>query len=86
MVDSTDWQRDLLKYDAQTNVHPLTLCFEWIVLRAALGSTTSADWLTTCVLALLVEAFIQQPASLLATGVVGDFIEEGADLLLELVQ
>lgn len=48
------------------------------------ASTTSVDWLTTCVLALLVEAFIQQPASLLATGVLGDFIEEGAILLADL--
>lgn len=47
--------------------------------------TTSADWLATCVLALLVEAFIQQPASLLVTGVLGDFIEQGADLLLEVL-
>jgi len=37
-------------------------------------------------LALLVEAFIQQPAALLATGILGDFIEEGAELILEFVQ
>lgn len=49
------------------------------------ASATSADWLTTCVLALLVEALIQQPASLLATGVLGDFVEEGANLLMDLL-
>lgn len=49
------------------------------------STTTSIDWLTTCVLALLVEAIIQQPAFLLATGVLGDFIEEGANLLVDLV-
>lgn len=49
------------------------------------ASTTSVEWLTTCVLTVLVEAFIQQPASLLATGILGDFIEEGANLLVDLL-
>lgn len=49
------------------------------------ASTTSVDWLTTCVLAIVIEAFIQQPASLLATGILGDFVEEGVNLLADLV-
>lgn len=60
--------------------------FARIVYRSTVDSTTSADWLTNLFLALLVEAFIQQPAALLATGMVGDFIEEGAGLLLEALQ
>lgn len=47
--------------------------------------STCTDWLTTCVLALVVEATLQQPVVLLMTGVLGDFVEEGADLLLEVL-
>lgn len=32
-------------------------------------STTIAKWLSTCFLALAIEAFLQQPFSVLATGV-----------------
>ncbi|CAM9100098.1 unnamed protein product [Ectocarpus sp. 8 AP-2014] len=63
----------------------LCLIYTNMVFAIKFDRTTSTDWLATCVLALLVEAFIQQPASLLVTGVLGDFIEQGADLLLEVM-
>lgn len=47
---------------------------------------TSKDWLTTCVLCLLVESIFQQPVILLMTGVLGDFVEEGANFLLEVLE
>lgn len=50
-----------------------------------LARPTCTDWLTTCVLALVVEATLQQPVVLLMTGVLGDFVEEGADFLLEII-
>lgn len=50
-----------------------------------LNRPTSTNWLATCALALLVEAVLQQPVILLLTGVLGDFIEEGADILLEVI-
>lgn len=36
-------------------------------------------------LALAVEALLQQPVILLMTGVLGDFVEESADFLLEIL-
>lgn len=52
--------------------------------KILLARPTCTDWLTTCVLALVVEATLQQPVVLLMTGVLGDFVEEGADFLLEI--
>eukprot|EP00752_Nemacystus_decipiens_P006052 g5462.t2 len=78
------WMRQLASGAVATTI--LCLTYTNVVFAVKFDRTTSADWLTTCVLALLVEALIQQPASLLVTGVLGDFIEEGADLLLELAQ
>lgn len=46
---------------------------------------TSTNWIFTCALALLVEAVLQQPVVLLLTGVLGDFIEESADIFLEVI-
>lgn len=33
----------------------------------------------------MIEAILQQPVVLLMTGVLGDFVEEGADFLLEVL-
>lgn len=54
-------------------------------LFASQHRPTCTDWLTTCVLALVMEATVQQPVVLLMTGVLGDFVEEGADMLLEVL-
>ncbi|CAM9110513.1 unnamed protein product [Ectocarpus fasciculatus] len=72
---------------AQGAVATTTLCLIYtnMVFAAKFDRSTSTDWLTTCVLALLVEALIQQPAALLSTLVLGDFVEEGANLLLDLI-
>lgn len=48
-------------------------------------SPTCGDWLGTCVLALAVETTLQQPVILLVTDVLGDFVGEGADFLLEIL-
>lgn len=55
-------------------MHARTLC-----------RSTCTDWLATCVLALVMEATLQQPVLLLMTGVLGDFVEEGAGFILELL-
>ncbi|CAM9850481.1 unnamed protein product [Discosporangium mesarthrocarpum] len=56
-----------------------------IIFAATFDSETSRGWLTTCTLAILIEAAVQQPVIFLATGVLGDFIEEGGELLVELL-
>lgn len=48
-----------------------------------LDRPTCTTWLQTCLVALVVEGLLQQPVVLLMTGVMGDFVEEGADLLFE---
>lgn len=69
---------------------PRALCvFRILCLSSPLhidNSATCTDWLTTCALALLTEATLQQPVMLLLTGVLGDFVEEGADFILELFE
>lgn len=59
------------------------MCFVCFVAPSHCRSTCNG-WLSTCALALLVEATVQQPVILLVTGVLGDFVEESADILLEL--
>lgn len=49
-------------------------------------SATCNGWLATCAFALLIEAALQQPVVLLMTGVLGDFVEESADFLFEIMQ
>ena len=61
------------------------LTYTNLVFAARFDRGTCTDWLTTCVIALLVESTLQQPVVLLMTGVLGDFVEEGADFLLELL-
>lgn len=61
-------------------------CTPYFVLPVCLPcSTTCEDCLITCVIALLVEATLQQPVILLMTGVLGDFVEQGAEFLTELL-
>eukprot|EP00752_Nemacystus_decipiens_P006064 g5472.t1 len=80
-------RRHLMQTIAGGAVVTTILCLTYInmVFAAKFDRATSADWLTTCVLALLVETVIQQPAALLATAVLGDFVEEGANLLMDLL-
>ncbi|CAM9396526.1 unnamed protein product [Ectocarpus sp. 4 AP-2014] len=80
-------QRRGMYFLAQGTVATTILCLTYtnMVFAAKFDRSTSTDWLTTCVLALLVEALIQQPAALLSTLVLGDFVEEGANLLLDLI-
>ncbi|CAM9368992.1 unnamed protein product [Ectocarpus sp. 8 AP-2014] len=68
-------------------VYVVILCLTYtnLVFAIKFDSSTCVDWLTTCVLALVVEATLQQPVILLMTGVLGDFVEEGADFLLEIL-
>ena len=62
------------------------LTYSNLVFAARFDLATCTDWLTTCVIALLVESTLQQPVVLLMTGVIGDFVEEGADFLLEVLE
>lgn len=48
-------------------------------------SATTTGWLTTCMVAVVVEATLQQPVLLLVTGVLGDFVEESASFLLDIM-
>lgn len=61
------------------------LTYTNLVFAARFDRETCIGWLTTCVIALVVEATLQQPVVLLMTGVLGDFVEEGADFLLEIL-
>ncbi|CAN0058926.1 unnamed protein product, partial [Laminaria digitata] len=61
------------------------LIYSNLVFAAKFDRSTCTDWLVTCVLALLIEATLQQPVVLLMTGVLGDFVEEGAGFILELL-
>ncbi|CAM9632430.1 unnamed protein product [Ectocarpus sp. 6 AP-2014] len=61
----------------------LCLTYANLVFAIKFDRPTCVNWLTTCVLALVVEATLQRPVILLVTGVLGDFVEEGADFLLE---
>ncbi|CAN0003126.1 unnamed protein product [Pylaiella littoralis] len=61
------------------------LAYVNLVFAARFDRPTCNNWLTTCVIALLVEATVQQPVVLLMSGVLGDFVEESANYLLELM-
>ncbi|CAM9773342.1 unnamed protein product [Scytosiphon promiscuus] len=61
------------------------LTYANLVFAARFDRPTCMGWLTTCVLALAFEAVLQQPVILLMTGVLGDFVEESADFLLEIL-
>ncbi|CAM9632287.1 unnamed protein product, partial [Ectocarpus sp. 6 AP-2014] len=63
----------------------LCLTYTNLVFAARFDRSTCTDWLMTCVLAVMIEATLQQPVVLLMTGVLGDFVEEGADFLLEVL-
>lgn len=63
----------------------LILTYTNLVFAARFDRETCTNWLTTCMVALVVEAAVQQPVVLLTTGVLGDFVEEGADFLLEIL-
>ncbi|CAM9572739.1 unnamed protein product [Scytosiphon promiscuus] len=68
-------------------IYVVIVCLTYVNLVFAIkfDRSTCTDWLTTCVLALVVEATLQQPVVLLMTGVLGDFVEEGADIILEIL-
>lgn len=63
----------------------LCLTYANLVFAARFDRVTCTDWLTTCVIALLVESILQQPVVLLTTAVLGDFVEEGADFILDVL-
>ncbi|CAM9273974.1 unnamed protein product [Ectocarpus fasciculatus] len=80
-------RRSVLYVCLNSVVYVVILCLTYTNLVFAINfdRSTCVDWLTTCVLALVVEATLQQPVILLMTGVLGDFVEEGADFLLEIL-
>lgn len=63
----------------------LCLAYTNLVFAIKFDRGTCKDWLTTCVIALVVEAILQQPVVLLMTAVLGDYVEEGADFILEVL-
>ncbi|CAM9207243.1 unnamed protein product, partial [Ectocarpus fasciculatus] len=80
-------QRSCMYILVNSTIYLTILCLTYtnLVFAARFDRPTCTDWLTTCVLALMVEATLQQPVVLLMTGVLGDFVEEGADFLLEVL-
>ena len=80
-------QRSVMYTLVNSVVYLTILCLTYtnLVFAARFDRDTCTNWLTTCVIALLVEAAVQQPVVLLMTGVLGDFVEEGADFLLEIL-
>ncbi|CAM9181833.1 unnamed protein product, partial [Ectocarpus sp. 8 AP-2014] len=93
IVEFTTWldkckrRRSVMHMLVNSVVYVVILCLTYtnLVFAIKFDRPTSTDWLTTCVLALVVEATLQQPVVLLMTGVLGDFVEEGADFLLEIL-
>lgn len=80
-------QRSVMYLLVNSAVYVTVLCLTYtnLVFAARFDRETCTNWLTTCVIALVVEAAVQQPVVLLMTGVLGDFVEEGADFLLEVL-
>lgn len=80
-------QRSVMYTLVNSVVYLTILCLTYtnLVFAARFDRDTCINWLATCVIALLVEAAVQQPVVLLMTGVLGDFVEEGADFLLEIL-
>lgn len=80
-------QRSMMYVIVNSVVYLTILCLTYtnLVFAARFDRETCTNWLTTCVIALAVEAAVQQPVVLLTTGVLGDFVEEGADFLLEVL-
>ncbi|CAM9387820.1 unnamed protein product [Ectocarpus sp. 12 AP-2014] len=93
IVEFTTWlnkckrRRSVMHMLVNSVVYVVILCLTYtnLVFAIKFDRPTSTDWLTTCFLALVVEATLQQPVVLLMTGVLGDFVEEGADFLLEIL-
>ncbi|CAM9275625.1 unnamed protein product [Ectocarpus sp. 4 AP-2014] len=79
-------RRSVMHVCLNSVVYVAILCLTYanLVFAIKFDGPTCVDWLTTCTLALVVEATLQQPVVLLMTGVLGDFLEEGADFLLEI--
>jgi hypothetical protein len=49
-------------------------------------SPTCRGWILTSVLALLVDAVLQQPMVLMVTAVLGDFVEQSSSIIIEMIQ
>lgn len=47
---------------------------------------TCRGWLLTSALALLVDAVLQQPMVLMVTAVLGDFVEQSSNVIIETIQ
>eukprot|EP00903_Cladosiphon_okamuranus_P011441 g10779.t1 len=86
-LDTCKGQRFKMYVLANSVVCLTILCLTYtnLVFAARFDRETCTNWLTTCVIALVVEAAVQQPVVLLMTGVLGDFVEDGADFLLEVL-
>ncbi|CAM9106341.1 unnamed protein product [Ectocarpus fasciculatus] len=92
IIEFTTWlnrckqRRSVMHMLVNSVVYVVILCLTYtnLVFAIKFDRPTCTDWLATCVLALVVEATLQQPVVLLMTGVLGDFVEEGADFLLEI--
>lgn len=80
-------QRSVMYILVNSVVYLTILCLTYtnLVFAARFDRDTCANWLTTCVIALVAEAVVQQPVILLVTGVLGDIVEEGADFILEVL-
>ena len=86
-LSECDRQRSRMHLLMNSAVFVTILCLAYtnLVFAVKFDRGTCADWLTTCVIAVVVESVLQQPVILLMTGVLGDFVEEGADFLLEVL-
>ncbi|CAM9224561.1 unnamed protein product [Ectocarpus sp. 12 AP-2014] len=80
-------QRSFMYILVNSIIYVTILCLTYtnLVFAARFDRSTCTDWLTTCILAVMIEATLQQPVVLLMTGVLGDFVEEGTDFLLEVL-
>jgi len=86
-LDKCHHQRSMMYILVNSVIFLTILCLTYanLVFAARFDRTTCTDWLTTCVIALVVESTLQQPVILLMTGVLGDFVEDGADYILEVI-
>eukprot|EP00611_Tribonema_gayanum_P008441 TRINITY_DN1798_c0_g1_i2.p1 TRINITY_DN1798_c0_g1~~TRINITY_DN1798_c0_g1_i2.p1 ORF type:complete len:459 (+),score=174.12 TRINITY_DN1798_c0_g1_i2:317-1693(+) len=75
----------LLLAHACTALAIACLLYVNLVYGVVFDARTGRGWLLTCFFAMLVEGIVQQPLVLMVTAVLGDFVEQGSNVLLDVL-
>ncbi|KAG5191236.1 hypothetical protein JKP88DRAFT_296446 [Tribonema minus] len=75
----------LLLAHACTALAIACLLYVNLVYGVVFDERTGCGWLLTCFFAMLVEGIVQQPLVLMVTAVLGDFVEQGSNVLLDVL-